>query len=514
MTIQYTPTHNLPYPQGSDSVLPATRDLRDLAVNTDSALSAVKTAATEDAITEAVAQTAWYKGSASLGAGDHVDGLARGVFTVWGGAMATTLGFPVGISSLIEVFPVGSLVAQRVTTVSPDPQRWERLRLSSGWQPWRRTDIGAVVIPDPEPGGAPATGLRVASVALTTSTGSGTETRAAQAVRIPLHYAPPVRRWRVHVANHNAVLDTSGNAVTLTGLWVGPGWNGTFTTAPTQVSTGGTVPAGGGEWVSKWINTPIGSGQQMMLSAGLSGATGTNIITPGGCWRNTSGGAESTAGATSGSGYTTSLWAPLNWWIEAEIDTTVPVIAGWGDSNTAGTGTTLPVNDSWLSQHARAVGAIPMHVAFPGTAMSQWASGTDRRWERFTGFRADAVIHFMGQNDIAGTSSLAEMQARYNDTIEHLKAKVSPNLYLATITPSGGKTSAQNTVRRQYETWLRGLPGGARDLFEFGAAISTNDTTIAAPYDSGDQLHFNTNGHAALAAAIARPVVTPSQWAA
>lgn len=282
---RYTSTHNLPYPEGSDSVAPASRDFRDLAVNADAALTQVQTAATEDA----VEQAAWYKGATSLTDNDHVDDLPFGVFTVWGGSLATAIGFPVGTSSAIEVVPFGALVMQRVTAVGPDPQVWHRVKLSSGWQPWQRIDAGSIVIPD-----QPAA-LRLAPIALTTPTGSGTETRAAQAVRFPLHYAPQVRRWRVHVANYNDVTGTSGNAVTLTGLWVGAGWDGTFTATPSKVSDGGTVPAGGGAWTSRWITTPIGGGQQMILSAGLSGASGTNIITPGGCWRNTAGGAESTS---------------------------------------------------------------------------------------------------------------------------------------------------------------------------------------------------------------------------
>lgn len=389
---------------------------------------------------------------------------------------------------------------QRVSTVSADPRTVRAKRASPG----------TVVNPDVDPTIHP-TGLRLAPIALTTSTGAGlgTESRTSQAVRLPLHYAPLIRRWRVHVRNGNDVTGVStGSPVNLTGLWFGPGWDGTFFLAPTQIHGEVTIPSGGGEWVSPWINTPIGGGQRMMLSAGLTNSAGTNAINPGGCWRNTYGEGASTAGNTSGAGYVAARWAPLNWWVEVEVGADVPVIAAWGDSNTAGTGTSFPVNDSWLSQYAYAVGGIPMHVAYPGTAMFQWASDSERRWTRFANFRADAVIHFMGQNDLASTLPLAEMQTRYNATVELLKAKVSPNLYLATITPSGRKTPDQNTVRREYETWLRTLPGGARDLFEFGQTLSTDDTTIADSFDSGDQLHFNTAGHTALAAAITRPVVS------
>lgn len=347
------------------------------------------------------------------------------------------------------------------------------------------------------------TGLRRAPVALTTSTRRGADNRRSQAVRFPLHLTPTIPRWRLHLRNHNDVTGQTGGPVTLTGLWVGDGWDAAFTATPQQVHGAVTVPANGTEWVSPWISTPLGGGRRMMLSAGLTNPAQTNILNPGGCWRNTSGSGASTAGTAAPAGYSLSTWAPLSWWLE--VESAAPVIAGWGDSNTAGTGTTLPVNDSWLSQYARSVGALPMHVAFPGTAMFQWASASDRRWHRYpSDLRPDAVIHFMGQNDIAGTDSLAKMQARYNDTVGLLRGTVSPNVYLATITPSGRKTPAQNAVRRQYDTWLRTLPGGARDVFDFGRAVSTDDSTIASPFDSGDQLHFNTAGHAALAVAVIR----------
>lgn len=375
---------------------------------------------------------------------------------------------------------------------------------------FRHTAQPVPSIPSTAPAGI---GVRLAPVALTTSTRHHADTRRTQAVRFPLHLTPAIHRWRVRIRNGNDVTaGVGGGPVSLTGLWVGPGWDGAYESPPRRVATSAVIPADGSEWVSPWINTPIGGRRRMMVSAGLRNQAQTNILSPGGCWRNAA--TADAAQSRSSTGFVPASWAPLNWWVEVEVNADVAVIAAWGDSNTAGTGTALPVNDSWLSQYARKVGAVPMHVAFPGTAMWQWADPSDRRWQRYQGHRADAVVHFMGQNDLASaSSSLAEMKARFHATADLLKEYVSPMVYLATLTPSGRKSGQQNTVRREYEAWIRGLPGGARDVLEFAAAVSTDDTTLLAAYDAGDQLHMNTAGHTTMAAAITRPVARPDTTA-
>lgn len=102
------------------------------------------------------------------------------------------------------------------------------------------------------------------------------------------------------------------------------------------------------------------------------------------------------------------------------------------------------------------------------------------------------------------------MQARFETTMPMVKANISPNVYVATITPSAGKTSAQNTVRRAHATYLRSLPLGVRDLFDFAAAVSSDDTTLRPEFKGAggtDDLHPNTAGAAAMAAAVARQIV-------
>lgn len=83
-----------------------------------------------------------------------------------------------------------------------------------------------------------------------------------------------------------------------------------------------------------------------------------------------------------------------------------------------------------------------------------------------------------------------------------------PNIYLANITPRTAVTGANEDKRRLYNTWLAGLPNGARDLFNFRDAVSTDDETLM-PVNDADGTHMNASGYAAEAATITRPVTTP-----
>lgn len=402
----------------------------------------------------------------------------------------------------------GSARMQVAVAYGNDPQTWRRFHGSS-WSGWVRTDAGAVP-PVTSGGGGGASAFKRVPLVLTAATGTGEDTGTSGAIRFPIHYGAELTRWRLHVRNHNYASGVSYQAGgQVTGVWLGTGWDGAFDTAPTQVAGPLTIPSGGGDAVTPWISTPVPANVHQMVSVGWT-AYGDyrKVLAPGGGWVS---GTRSSAGYASGAGYSLANWLPFDWWIEAETAATTPTVAGYGDSITAGTGTTILVHDSWLSQYARTIGALPVHYAYPGSGMVLWTNPADPKWTRWADLPlADAVIHFMGQNDLGTATSAAIMRDRFEETMPMVKAHISPNVYAATITPHAGKTAAQNTVRREHATYLRTLPLGVRDLFDFAAAVSNDDTTLRDEFRGGggtDELHPNTAGAAAMAEAITRAIV-------
>lgn len=247
-----------------------------------------------------------------------------------------------------------------------------------------------------------------------------------------------------------------------------------------------------------------------MLSIGWKSSAAPKVQTAGGGWIAAS---SSSAAGQSGAAFRAAYCIPYDWWIEAETASTTPTIAGYGDSITVGTGTDQIISISWLSRYARQIHALPIHWAFPGSGMSLWLKPTSGRlWTRWNEFdRADAVIHFMGQNDLGSATEAAVMKQRFDSVIPLISEHISPNIFAATITPHVGKTEGQNSVRRQHANYLRSLPRGIHDVFEFAAAVSSDDIALNPEFRGGpsgtDELHPNTAGGAAMAATISRQVL-------
>lgn len=389
---------------------------------------------------------------------------------------------------------------------------WRRFRGSSGWTDWTRVDAEYALeqAPGGSGGGASPSALKTAPIALSAGTSSGEQTASLASIRIPVKLAPKIHRWRLAVRNFN---DRTGQAytaaATLTGVWAGKhtAKNGAYDSSPTKVSNAWALDSDGSKITySDWSTFPIGDGQEIALSIGLSNVSGEWAWNPGSCWRSNASGAASNTG-NSNYNYTNRI--PFTWWIEAEVDSDVPVVAMWGDSISCGTGNDLVIYDAPIQQYARRIGALPYIFAYPGTAMSSWEVGgpNHQAWGRWDDMPPpDSVIHFMGQNDLI-TADLAEMKRRYNATIDILKANVSPNVYLATITPSGIKSEEQNTIRKNYNTWLQTLPGGAKGSFDFSSAVADGANRELLPnMTSGDQLHLSTLGSVAVAGTINQPI--------
>lgn len=371
-------------------------------------------------------------------------------------------------------------------------------RLVKGTVPWSLID-GA---PEPPELTQPAT-LKVTPLALTTGQSNALH-NAAQSVRVPVRFNAPLVRWRLHIRNWNPRTGTVTAApVDFTGLWLADtSGAGTVTGTPTQISPAFTTPANGDEWVSDWVDTPLGGDVERLLCFGYtSTAQPPRLI--GGSYQN-----HDPAQAISGAAHGANSVSPFDMWIEAETPATTPVVAGVGDSMTSGTGATLPVHESWVSQYARTIGGLPLHLSHHGDSMSGFLglnSGKVTRWDHLA--RADAVVWGLGQNDLGDGRSFEQMKADFATLRPIVEAAVGPVHYVSTIQPRNSWDASQEADRIAWNAWITAQ--GFRGVLDFASVVSADGDTIRPEYDSGDGGHLNTAGYAAEAASITVPLTAP-----
>lgn len=414
------------------------------------------------------------------------------------GAFSTVANLPGPGSWAVQATPITATALMQVAVSYDTPAQYKRFRGSSGWSGWERTDAGAIDLSALGGGGSGASpaSFKTVPLALTVG-GSGTAGPTSGVYRMPLKFGATITRWRAHFRNNNPRFGTDGPAAAISSVYFGPAASGQFASS-TRIGT--TYSTGTGGTATPWVSTPINAGAEYAIAYQFSG-TATNAVVGGG-WSASS--VNSTSATLT---RVTSL--PLDVWIEAEVAPDVPVIAAFGDSLSSGVGATLPVYDSWLSQWARANGALPVHYAASGDTMAGWGDSNAYKWQRWQGLtRPDAVVHAMGSNDVFNGADLPTLRARRAVSIGQLQKLVSPVIYTATITPRTSSSGAEESVRRSYNTWLKGYPDAARDLFDFVPAISSDDENISPGFDA-DGIHLNTAGYAAEAATITRPLAPP-----
>ena len=111
-----------------------------------------------------------------------------------------------------------------------------------------------------------------------------------------------------------------------------------------------------------------------------------------------------------------------------------------------------------------------------------------------------------GINDIGYNASGPELIAGLNTLVTRAKA-AGIRVVAATITPYGCDTGClgaqQEASRQQVNTWIRtsGVPDAVAD-FDAAVRDPQHPDRLQAVYDSGDHLHLNDAGYAALAGAV------------
>lgn len=377
-----------------------------------------------------------------------------------------------------------------------------RSRHNTVWEEWRFFTPSGSSVGGDSGGGS---GFKVTPLALTLGQ-TGADAPTTRSVRFPLNFAAPIPRFRVHIRNWNPRLGlVRTGAVTFTGLWLGKhAGDGAFASAPTQLRGGFATPENGDEWVSQWFSTPIGGGTEYLLSYGYTAPSAPYALV-GGSWQS---GTASDAPLTTAT-VNRAISAGFDVWIEAETPATTPVVGMLGDSLSCGVGSTLPVHDSVISQYARKIGALPYHLAASGDSMLGMMTVNPSKVTRWSHLvKPDSILWALGSNDLAEGIDLATMQTRFLALMQTVKG-ISPTIYLADIMPRDGWAvgSINETVRRQYNNWLRTLPAETRDVFAFAASISTDDETITPVYNA-DGTHLNTLGYTKNTEAIVRPLTS------
>lgn len=418
-----------------------------------------------------------------LGMSAVLDELPTGNYTIWSGAVAEMLGLPIPVQGSLAIVRWGAAGGTATFTArSTNPQTWVDSRLSGGWVGWSQVggNVGAVKALQPAAAGT----LKTAPLAFSTGYG-GAVTSGTGTTTVVQYVNANVSRAQVHIRNWNPRYTNRDRVpATVTGVRIG------------RHTTNGAgadwiaLTSGATEYQSGWVTIPEAlRGAEVVIEYTWSGADVTRTLGTG--WE---GGARTDAPA---------LWV----WLEVEVPAWVPVVAVFGSSTAAGVGATRPLIDSWLAQWCKANNAVPAFWAQSGDSASSWTPTAERKWSLYGSDvnAPDALLYAMGSNDWAGNATLAELQERLTITTDELSKRVTPNIYGTTITPRA-TPPANDSTRTALNAWMSGS-GLFRDVFDMAAAVALPNGTLDPAIDA-DGIHLTTAGHARLAAAVDRPVLS------
>ena len=161
-----------------------------------------------------------------------------------------------------------------------------------------------------------------------------------------------------------------------------------------------------------------------------------------------------------GSGLAPARYVPLSWAIEVTVPDGIPVVAAWGDERCLSSNPVQALADSALNRTARAAGALPVNVVFPGTGLALWSDYL-RQWDHFVlDSPAAEVFHVMGARDAAAGATLSRLQDLFTSTLPRLAKRFGPHIsaVLMDIAPDASEEPA--AVVSAYNEWLvRTFPG-------------------------------------------------------
>lgn len=354
--------------------------------------------------------------------------------------------------------------------------------------------------------GAPSAGLKTVPLAISLGNMPGNTRPATGSYRNKFLFNAPILRWRVCMSACNPRFGAAnGSDVKVTRVTFGEhAGGGKFTTAPRTIATNLTLASDGSVAKSDWQTGGIEKNKEFLLGYDYNGNAETFGLV-GSCWKTTTGTAAEAAPALS-----TDWLTPLDIWLEVETYAGTPVVAAFGDSLTCGVGDTWSVFDSWLSKYCRDNEALPVHYAASGDNARSWASDFGQyKWTRWDEHATpDAIIYALGSNDIA-SSTLDEIKRNTVAVVGEIKRKWNSALYAVNFTPRNTWINQSgDEVRKQYNQWLATQPW-PRQVFDFSTVVLDTKTGGIKETFNGDNVHLNTAGYVAEAAAIKPPVTSP-----
>lgn len=451
--------------------------------------------------------TWWQRNLAPADVLDDMRSANAGLYGVLSAATAESLKLPIRGASSVEIQPVGVGVVQIQRGLAPLSEVWQRELYGNGvvWGGWHRTDHHT----DPTlfTGLQPATPAGFKSVGIPATVGFGGSQTTGQGYQRSLQRMPATAtRARIRLRNWNPRYNMPDSpAVALSGISVGVHNGGNSqSNAWNSVALNGSTGTDG--YVSPWFTVPASmAGRDVLLAFGWQ-STGEVQQTVGYGFKG-----ALAADATTGTG-TASNTQALFVVLEAEVPSSQPTAAVFGDSLASGNSASRVVFDSWLDQWARANGVIPTHWSHSGDQASSWADATGKKWTPYGRdvALADMCFYAMGSNTIFGANppTLAAYQAEVTATVAMIRKHISPNIYSTTIPPRTGVSGAPEVLRTQVNAWLK-ASGLFRDVFDTASVVSTG-SSLRPEFDA-DGIHLNTAGYAAMAAAITLPVVGKNQ---
>lgn len=423
-------------------------------------------------------------------------------YEVRSASVATSLGMPTDTTGLLIQRNIGTITSQQWIATEGDVSIWVR---SS------RTDVNSAewVRIGPSVDISSASGMKIVPLAFSLPAAPATMAYTSGSARWVRSYAHTPGRVRVHISNRNPGSQDSGGSVNLLGVKIGPADSSGTISNPILVASEASLPSDGSEFTSQWVDYPRNGGGTIGLTIGWNGGGLLQRLDSGGWLKSSSDGWDS----DDTDGWDKVTHMPFYVWVEAEFPARIPVVVGLGDSITVGRACTNPVEDSWLAAYCRERNALPLFLAQSGSSMIHWVS-SDKRWKSYypgVTLRADAVVNFLGQNNLIPGETLENMKLRFGRIVSAINASFpGVPLYLGGITPSSAKGSDVGDVRHYYNLWLKTLPGGARGYFDFPSAVSDESGVALNAAMAGDSLHPNTAGHVAMARVVLLDPITPA----
>lgn len=210
--------------------------------------------------------------------------------------------------------------------------------------------------------------------------------------------------------------------------------------------------------------------------------------------------------------------------IDASVSTKPKVIVTFGDSITDGVASTLDALQTYpdqLDSRLKAANVTNASVVNEGIGGNRWLhditgqNGNSRFARDVLGVAGVThVIILLGINDIGYPSlfSLPGQEVTADQIITSIRAAVASakaqgiKVFLGTLTPFKGAfyyTADGEAKREAVNAWIRAAPG-VDGVFDFDLAVqSKSDPLMLEPtFNSGDHLHPNDAGYAAMAAAV------------